>query len=664
MHASLPWQEQRAAGPARLADSRLKRGAVDALLERGAGVREKASGPLNLSRSTALVVLIAGIALSAVVHHFAEQQIVRDASARFENECARIQQALERRLNGYAGLLLGVRGLLRGSIAVSRSEFRDYVASLELPGHYPAVTAMNFAEHVTLGSKASFEHAVRRDTSVDPVGYPGFRVRPPGERPGYHVLVYLEPFESNTGRFGVDISFDRPDAPDASVLADERRDTGEFVSSGRLVPGGADPQLALRGAVYRRNFPIENVEQRRRAFIGTVGMAFSLTKLVGESVRSSVLETVHFRIHNVGRKSSGEALAPASNENLLIDSATLPTPAAGSGKIFARAGVLTRASHVEFGGRVFRIDFDGQLSSFSTRLDQALPVLTFAIGVLISLLLYAVIRSLQRSRSELEKAVQQRTCALHEMNDDLHAEIAARNRLERRISFVGYEQRKKIGQELHDDLGQRLTAVAFLAESLAQDLARTSSPIAHEAFKMGKLLSDAVSQTRLLARGLFPVSSEAGGLIGALEQLAADARATYRIDCRLVCDEPGSVEDTGMAFHLYHRIQSQFQRDEPGPADEMGMAFQLHRIAQEAINNAVKHGRASSVTIRLSCDGTKLRMTVTDNGVGFDEQKALRGEGIGLQIMRHRCKMLELGFGIGRAPGGGTTVCIGGAQAD
>ena len=638
---------------------------MNALLERGAGVQEKSSSPLDLSRSTALVVLVVGMALSAVMYHFAEQQIVREASARFESECARIQQALERRLNGYAGLLLGVRGLFRGSVAVNRSEFRAYVASLELPAHYPAVTAMNFAQYVTLGSKSSLEHAVRRDTSADPDGYPGFHIRPPGERAEYHVLVYLEPFEKNAGRFGLDISLDRPDGPGAATLMDERRDTGEFLSAGKLVPGEVDPQLALRGAVYRRNLPIETVAQRRHAFTGTVGMAFSLTKLVGEAIRPSILKTVHFRIHNVGRKSSSDALAAASNANLLIDSNTLSTTVA-DGRILTRsdADVLTWVSQIEFGGRIFRIDFDGQLSSFSTRLDQALPVLTLGIGLIISFLLYAVIRSLQRSRSGLEQAVQERTHALHEINRDLQAEIAVRNRLDRQILFVGYEPRKKIGGELHDDLGQRLTAVAFLAESLAQDLTRTNSPIAKDAFKIGELLSDAVSQTRLLAKGLFPVSPEAGGLIGALEHLAANARATYRIDCRLVCDEPGSVEDTGMAFHLYHRIQSQVLRDEPASADDMGMAFSLYRIAQEAINNAVKHGRASSVTIKLSCDGAKLRMTITDNGVGFDEQKALRGEGIGLQIMRHRCKMLGLGFAIAGAPGGGTTVCIGSPGAD
>jgi len=640
----LPWQSPRAAGVAGRVDSRPEREAVDALLH--GDVPEEARGLLNPSRSAALMVLVTGIALSVIAYNFVKQEIVRDANARFDNECAQIQRALERRLNSYAGLLLGVRGLYRGSVAVSRSEFRDYVTSLELPRRYPAVTAMNFAAQVPASSKSSFEQAVRRDTSVEPKGYPDFQIRPPGQRPEYHVMVYVEPFETNLFRFGLDIGFKhRPGARGAAMLA-ERRDTGEFSSAGGPIPEDRD-QLALRGAVYKRHLPTENVEQRRQAFIGTVGVAFSLTKLVGEAVRPPLFKTVHFRIHGVGRtKSPPATLAPPSDENLLLDSAAL---SAAQGEAFARssADVLRRVSQVEFGGQVLRIDFDGQLSSFSSRLEQAQPLAILGIGILISVLLHTMIRSLQKSRSKLEDAVQERTQALRELNRNLQAEITVRNRLEREILFVGYEEMKQIGQELHDDLGQRMTAAAFLAESLALDLEQTSFPAAaEEAYKIEKLLSEAALQTRLLARGLFPVLSEAGGLVGALEQLAANAKATYRIDCRLVCDEPRSTEETDTPH------------DDSASSEDIGVAFNLYRITQEAISNAVRHGRASSVTITLRCDGGKLRMTIADNGVGLDERKGLH-QGLGLQIMRHRCKMLGLGFGIAKAPCGGTTVCIG-----
>jgi signal transduction histidine kinase len=514
---------------------------------------------------------------------------------------------------------------------------------------------INFAAHVPTSSKSTFEQAVRRDTSVDPNGYPNFRIRPLGERPAYHVLVYFEPFEPNRARFGLDIGFNRP----GSLLAEERRDTGEFLSPGKPFPEDTD-QLALRGAVYKRHFPLGNVEQRRRAFIGTVGMTFSFTKLVGEAVRPALLQTVHFRIHGVGRtKSPAETLAPPAAENLLIDSAAL-SAARGESRSRSGADVLRRVSQVEFGGQVLRIDFDGQLSSFSTGLEQAQPVFILGVGVLFSVLLYAMIRSLQRSRSRLEDAVQQRTRALRDVNRNLQAEMVVRNRLEREILFVGYEEMKQIGQELHDDLVQRMTAAAFLTESLALDLERTGHvAAAREAYKIEKLLSDAALQTRLLARGLFPVLSEAGGLVGALEQLAANARATYRIACRIVCNEPGSIGETGSPLDLGDRARPQFPDDDSASSEDIGVAFNFYRIAQEAISNAVRHGRASSVTITLSRGCGKLRMSIADNGVGIDEQKALRHAGLGLQIMRHRCKMLGLGFGIAAGPGGGTIVCIG-----
>jgi len=217
--------------------------------------------------------------------------------------------------------------------------------------------------------------------------------------------------------------------------------------------------------------------------------------------------------------------------------------------------------------------------------------------------------------------------------DELPDTVAS-DQLEQQILSACFEQRRKIGLELHDDLGQRLTAVAFLAAFLARDLARTNSPSAKDAFKMEKLLGDAVSQIRLLARGLFPAALEDGGLLGALERLAEDARAAYRIECRVLWHASASREDSSVALHLY-------------------------RICQEALSNAVRHGKASRVTIELFCDETKIAATITDNGVGFDARNVRRGQGIGLRMMRHRCKVMGLGFRVARIRDGGTIVSIG-----
>jgi signal transduction histidine kinase len=603
--------------------------------ESNAIVAPLATPDFNFSRFAAPAVLVLGVVLSSAAYRFIDQQIAHEGRSRFENECAKIEQVLERRLRSYADLLLGLRGLFRASGVPSRRDFHEYVTSLELSKNHAAVMSLNFAQHVTAASKLSFEAAIRRDTSVDPKGYPSFRINPTGERALYHVIVYLEPFERSGARFARDIRSVRQDSPGAAPLLDEGRDSGELVSSGRPIPGETGRQLGLRGATYEKGLPIDTVEQRRRAYIGTVGMSFSLSQLVSDAIAPLSVGTIHFRIHNIGRKSQSDAPLLPSDENLLIDSDMLPALAE---RTFVRSDAesLTRISQFEFGGRILGIYFDAPASSFSTPLDRALPGLALGSGIFISVLLYAVIWSLQRSRFQLEGSVRERTQALHEINRNLQTEIAERNRLEAEILLVGQEQRRRIGQELHDDLGQRLTAAAFLAESLARGLARMNSPEADEAFKIEKFLSEAVSQTRLLARGLFPVALEAGGIIGALKELAVSTSTTYRIRCQFRCDGPVSGEDMGVA------------------------SFNLYRVAQEAVNNAIKHGKASSVIIELSGDLAEPRMAVTDNGVGFDDAQAQRGSGIGLQIMRYRCKMLGLGFKIVRVPDGGTTVCVGG----
>ena len=144
-------------------------------------------------------------------------------------------------------------------------------------------------------------------------------------------------------------------------------------------------------------------------------------------------------------------------------------------------------------------------------------------------------------------------------------------------------------------------------------------------------LGGALSKIRLLAKGLYPISPVAGDNEMGFEQLAAESREIFSIDCRVI----GSAS---------------FSNGTPGAAQ------QLYRVAQEAVRNAVKHGRASCVTIELSRVDGKPRMVIADNGSGFDHTGP--GSGLGLQIMRSRCHMLGLDLTISRAPNGGARVCI------
>lgn len=238
--------------------------------------------------------------------------------------------------------------------------------------------------------------------------------------------------------------------------------------------------------------------------------------------------------------------------------------------------------------------------------------------------------AVRAARRDLEARVRERTGDLARTNAELQNEITERRRLEREVIAVAEREQTRIGQELHDGLGQQLTAIAFLAEVLAMKLDADGHDRAPDAARIERLASAAVSEARLLARGLAPVELDAGGLMHALEQLADTARTVFGLDARFVCDAPVPVRDTHVAINLY-------------------------RIAQEAVTNAAKHGGGRAVRLELAHEAGGVRLVISDDGGGF---AADAGAGMGLRTMRYRAGLLGGTLDIHQTPGAGTRVAV------
>lgn len=209
-------------------------------------------------------------------------------------------------------------------------------------------------------------------------------------------------------------------------------------------------------------------------------------------------------------------------------------------------------------------------------------------------------------------------------------DISERKRLEREISQIREEERRRLGQDLHDDLGQSLAGIALLTKGLEQRLSVKSLPEAADAIQITELVNQAVARTRSFVRGLLPVDPIAHGLTSALEELASRTEAMFSVSCKLECLHPVEVHDNSVATHLF-------------------------RIAQEAVANAVKHGEARQVLISLSeLDGRTVLM-VSDDGVGFPEVMQ-EHKGMGLHIMKHRAEMIGGFFSIRCGEAGGTVL--------
>lgn len=198
-------------------------------------------------------------------------------------------------------------------------------------------------------------------------------------------------------------------------------------------------------------------------------------------------------------------------------------------------------------------------------------------------------------------------------NDVLQGQQEARN-LERRILEISDAEQRRIGHDLHDGLGQHLTGIALMTRQLEQRFTADSSPHAGRLVKIADLAQTAVSWTHDLARSLSPPVLESRGLAAALAELANNARNIFGIDCTFEAFGPADFRDVAVGVHLY-------------------------RIAQEAISNAVKHGHALSVTIRLIATDTALSMEIADDGSGMQVSTG-ENEGMGLRIMQYRANMI------------------------
>jgi signal transduction histidine kinase len=256
--------------------------------------------------------------------------------------------------------------------------------------------------------------------------------------------------------------------------------------------------------------------------------------------------------------------------------------------------------------------------SMLSDLAAGIPALGFWNGgmAFASYALFAgVLAKLRTLIGELDRRVQERTAALRR-------EMAERQRLDREVAQVADRERRRLGQDLHDRLGQHLTGTALAAQVLKEKLAAKSAPEVTEAEKVVTYVEEGIDLTRNLARGFFSPELEADGLSVALEGLAENISERFAVNCAFHGEGPISMRDPTVATQLY-------------------------RIAQEAATNAAKHAGAEQIDIRISVADSEITLAVIDDGVGFPGNLSY-SKGLGLRLMRHGAALIGGTFNVRR----------------
>ncbi|HKW28755.1 MAG TPA: PAS domain S-box protein [Verrucomicrobiae bacterium] len=207
--------------------------------------------------------------------------------------------------------------------------------------------------------------------------------------------------------------------------------------------------------------------------------------------------------------------------------------------------------------------------------------------------------------------------------------ITERKRLEREILEISNREQRRIGHDLHDGVCQQLAAIAYRMDIMADQLQEKGLAESSEVEKIGGLVNETITQTRRVARGLFPVRLEENGLVSAIEEFAANAESLFNIQCQFSCDKLFLGVENSVSLHLYY-------------------------IIQEAVLNAVKHGKATRIQISITHDLDHFVLAIRDNGTGF--QSPGSSTGMGIRIMRYRSSVIGSTLDLKSTPGQGTQI--------
>lgn len=192
-------------------------------------------------------------------------------------------------------------------------------------------------------------------------------------------------------------------------------------------------------------------------------------------------------------------------------------------------------------------------------------------------------------------------------------EAARAGELQRQVSDAADREQTRIGQDLHDDLGQYLTGVALAGGLLTRRIEKKDPDLAREASKLVHMVNDAVNRTRQLARGLAPMTIDPDSLSLLLKELQ---------------ERTGEVSGRKVTFDMTG----------PTPALHHETVLHLYRIAQEAVGNASKHSGASQIDIHLRNDPSGVSLTIRDNGQWKPAKTA--GPGMGMRVMQFRARTI------------------------
>lgn len=571
-----------------------------------------------------LCSLIAGL-----LYELTRRSIETDAEERFANHARQAQGVISVRIKSYTDLLRNAGSMLGSADQVDHRQFHDYVQRLHLDRHYPAVETLNYGVYISEAERPAFEARLTR-VMTDLAGRPAQgRVKPSDIREHYLATLFIEPVPGTTEHYGIDLMANRWVA--GQLLAS--RDSGEMQASGTPIVALSGPNnifLGIRMPIYDHGVPLDTLAQRRASYRGSIGIAFSLPRLLHGVLDETPVPGMRMTLFDTGPRADATQEAARAHPRILFDSKgsqANPTPTLDTDD-----DTFAITLPLDYIGRPWKTTYSVRKSALYSGLDTYSPKFVMGFGFIGSALLYALLYTLASSRRAALRLAQEMTRELREHQHELQLSHHKLRCLTNHIYQVKELERKRIAREIHDDLGQNLFALRIDAEMLAART-RANHPHLHERARTTvQQIDTTIKSVRQIINELRPTVLDLG-LSAAVEWQVEQFQRRTGIECTLRGDH-----------------------QEIALSDQCATA--VFRILQESLTNIVRHAHATAAAVDLEAKDGFLTLKICDNGRGLSPGGRNKQGSFGLVGIEERVHILGGRCAIYRRAEGGTAVEI------
>ena len=625
-------------------------------------------------RSRGLLAFAIGICVTVGTCYVVATEQRAQVRANFQRDADKVTRDTEVRLQTYFDMLLSIKGMYALDDRIDRASFNRFIRELRLDRRYPGFQAIQFVRVVPEERLAAFTESVRRDTSVDPRGYPAFHVHPATRRPVHYIIEYTEPLKGNENAFGLDLAMLPPHLKSLEMA----RDSGDIVATERITlvqDNSGEPGFVARAAVFRNGMPTRTAEQRAEALVGFVAIVFRVNALMREVIDAPLLEHLHVRIEDSGY--GGTAMPPASSDTLLYDS---------DGKVDAIEPAkllpldLTSLKVLPVGHRRWLLRFHGHEGSRYG--SSSMPVLLIGVaGFIISALIAALLVSgrrltdakhgLEHSLAELER----QKSNVEQARSDLASVVQTLKQAQ--TNLVTSEKMAALGalvagvaHELNTPIGNSLLTASALSDMVRDFERRLAADGGLKRSALEAHLAEARKACDIMNTSL----TRAADLITSFKQVAVDQASGQRRKFHL----EDVVRDTlaTYATQLRRRV-CEVGVDVPHDLEFDSYPGSMSQVLSNLIGNALLHGfdgrdtGAINIRARRSAEGSAT-LEFRDDGVGmtsgtlhkifdpfFTTKLGQGGSGLGMNIVYNIVTGVLRGtIRVEAEPGKGTRVTL------